>query len=72
MKVHSESALEFDQAFKTTYILQDWAGNRLTDRQGLPLDFKSFDDGWAYIQENYEQEDFQELFVSPIVQSEVL
>jgi len=56
---------DFFRAADSAYILQDWAGNRLTDRQGLPLDFESFDDGWAYIQEHYEQEDFQELFVVP-------
>jgi len=45
------------------YILQDWAGNRLTDRQGNSIDFESFEDGWDYILENYEEDDFSDLFI---------
>ena len=45
------------------WILQDWAGNRLTDRKGMLIEFESFEDGWGYIYENYEEDEYEELFI---------
>ena len=41
------------------YEIQDWAGNRLTAHG----EFKTFDDGWDYIYEKFEEDDFQDLYV---------
>ena len=46
-----------------TWILKDWADNRLTDRKGKTLEFKTFEDGWEYIYGNYEEDEFEELFI---------
>ena len=43
--------------------LFDWANNRLTDKSGHLLSFNSFDDGWCYICENYDEEEYEELFI---------
>ena len=39
------------------YIIKDWAGNDIEDN------FKTFDDAWEYIYENFEEEDYEELHV---------
>lgn len=46
-----------------TYCLYDWAGNMLTDRKGHALEFDSFDDGWAYISDNYCEADQEDLYI---------
>lgn len=48
------------------YILIDWANNRLTDFKGKQIDFKTFEDGWDYILTNYNDDDFDDLFIIPI------
>lgn len=46
---------------KKRFILIDWAGNHLhTDKT-----FKSFEDGWEFIDANYPEEDFEELLIIP-------
>ena len=44
---------------KDKYVIFDWMYNVL-DKHG---EFNSFEDGWAYIYEHFEEEDFQELEV---------
>lgn len=42
-----------------SYILIDWAGNRLSEDT-----FETFEDGWEYIYENYEnEEDYEDLYI---------
>lgn len=48
------------------YALLDWANNRLTDKKGHELTFNSFEDGWNYIYLNYQEEDFEELYVEEL------
>lgn len=44
------------------YIIQDWAGNHLFKDKT----FNSFDDGFAFLQETFEDDnDIQEYFVVP-------
>ena len=42
-----------------TYAIYDWANNELT-KHGT---FERFEDGWDYIYEHFEEDDYQELFV---------
>ncbi len=46
-----------------TFILIDWANNRLTDFEGNDLEFSSFEEGWDYIFENYSEELYSDLFI---------
>ncbi len=48
------------------YILKDWADNRLTALDGTVIEFKTFDEGWEYIHQNYQDKDFEDLFIIPI------
>lgn len=41
------------------WVIRDWANNELS-KHGT---FKSFQDGWSYIYEHFEEEDFEDLFV---------
>lgn len=49
------------------FIIQDWAGNRLFPNK----EFNSFDEGWAFIDANVEEETenddtFDDYFVVPL------
>lgn len=61
----------------STFIIQDWAANTLQYNKsfnwgehknniGVPMEFKSFDDAWEYIFENYNEDEFEELNVEEI------
>ena len=50
----------------STFIIQDWASNTLQYNNGVPMEFKSFDDAWEYIFENYNEDEFEELNVEEI------
>ena len=39
------------------YILEDWAGNQLSEQK-----FETFDSTWDYIRETYEETDFEDLY----------
>jgi hypothetical protein len=43
------------------FILEDWAGNRLHGN----IEFETFEDGWDFIAEHYQEEDFEDLYILP-------
>lgn len=52
------------------FIIKDWAGNVLNYKGrfdlkcfAVPMTFESFDDGWQYIVENFDETEFNDLFV---------
>jgi len=45
------------------YIIEDWAGNRITDRKGYDMSFDTFEDGWSYIYEQYPEDTWEEFYV---------
>ncbi len=48
---------------ETMWIIQDWTGKHLFPE----LKFKTFEDGWEFITEQFPEEgDWEELFVEPI------
>ena len=48
------------------YEIQDWAGNRLRDRN----EFDSFEDAWGYIYDVFEEDDWQDIYVIPITEGD--
>lgn len=48
------------------YILQDWMGNHLH----LDKTFETFEDGWAFIDENYDESYYDDLFIIKIDENE--
>lgn len=48
---------------KTKYIIKDWADNILHCGSGVPYTFDSFEDGWAFIYDQFDEEDYEDLFV---------
>lgn len=52
------------------FIIQDWMGNVLnfkskfqTPEFSVPLEFNTFEEGWDFIHQNFEEEYFEDLFV---------
>lgn len=56
------------------YLICDWASNVLQyngkfnfsaygANKGSPMEFKTFEDGWEYIYQNFKEEDYEDLYV---------